>query len=146
MIYGTKINFVSTCTMAYFNTWHLPLITSITGILFYYELMSFFAEKFGERKLINFISRNTYVIMETHLLFTNIPNIFIYWRIQNGSRMYNDFRTDIFRYSAWYRHNDITTLIGLFLGIIGSLTIAYILEKIKNLIHNLKNKELTEKT
>lgn len=131
-IYGDKINFYSTFLMKSFNFWWLPLITSITGILFYYEVMEFLSRKIGPNKIIDFISRNTFVIMQIHLLFTNIPNFYVYLKILNGSTLYSDFDIKRFLSGTWVRYNPNTRLIGFFLGIIGSLLVAYIIEKIKN--------------
>ena len=131
-LYGEKINFYSTSGMNSFKTWHLPLITSITGILFYYEIMEFLSRKIGTSKIIDFISRNTFVIMQVHLLFINIPNFYVYLKILNGSTLYSDFDMNKFINGAWVRYSPNTRLIGFFLGVIGSLLVAYIIEKIKN--------------
>ena len=131
-LYGNKINFYSTSNMNSFNFWYLPLITSITGIVFYYEVMEFLSRKIGQNKVINFISRNTFVIMQVHLLFLNIPNFYVYLKIKNGSNLYSDFNMTQFINGAWVRYSSNTRLIGFFLGVIGSLLVAYIIEKIKN--------------
>lgn len=41
LAFGSKINFYSTAGMRSFSVWYLPLLTSATGILFYYEIMSY---------------------------------------------------------------------------------------------------------
>ena len=115
-----------------FNFWYLPLITSITGIVFYYELMEFLSRKIGQNKVIDFISRNTFVIMQVHLLFLNIPNFYVYLKIKNGSNLYSDFNMTEFINGAWVRYSSNTRLIGFFLGVIGSLLVAYIIESMKN--------------
>lgn len=130
-IYGTDIEFPSTTRMSEFDSWYLPIITSTTGIVFYYELTSFLAEKIGPHRIIDFISRNTFVIMQVHLLFTNIPNFVVYSMIRNGSDKFADFNIVSFMYSAWYRYNKESQFIGFFCGVAGSLLVAYILEKIR---------------
>lgn len=130
-IYGDNINFIATSSMRYFNSWYLPLITSVTGIIFYYELMSFLSSKIGQNKVIDFISRNTFTILETHLLFLNIPNFYIYLKIKAGSTLYKDFVVNNFVNGAWVRYSPNTRLMGFILGLVGSLLIAFLFEKIK---------------
>ena len=133
MIYGDQINFYETEGMESFHSVVLPLITSVTGILFYYEVMSFLSGKIGERKELSFIGRNTFVIMEVHLLFVNIPNFYVYHAIVHGSSKYNDFPVDQFVNNTWVRYSPNTKLAGFFCGVIGSLIIAYLLERAKRL-------------
>lgn len=146
-LYGDKINFYSTSNMNSFNFWHLPLITSITGIVFYYEIMEFLSRKIGQNKVIDFISRNTFVIMQVHLLFLNIPNFYVYLKIKNGSNLYSDFNMTKFINGAWVRYSSNTRLIGFFLGVIGSLLVAYIIEGIKNsnILKNIKKQKVKMK-
>ena len=96
-IYGGDINFIATSGMGNFKLWYLPLITSITGILFWYMVMDFLAKKIGEHYLIDFIAQNTFTIMETHLLFVNIPNFYVFFRIMKGIQSYPDFDIQRFR-------------------------------------------------
>lgn len=141
IIFGDKISFYSTSDMRVFHFWYLPIITSITGIIFYYEVMEFLSKKIGQNKIIDFISRNTFVILQTHLLFANIPNFYVYIKIQQGSTLYSDFNIKGFINSAWIRYSPNTKLIGFFCALIGSLLIAYIIEKVKKyLMRNIKNK------
>ena len=139
-IYGDKINFYATVGMNKFNFWYLPVITSMTGILFYYEIMEFLSRKIGQNRIIDFISRNTFVIMQIHLLFLNIPNFYVYFKVLNGSNSYNDFNMNKFINGAWLRYSANTRLVGFFLGVIGSLMVEYLLEKIKKNILIKKEK------
>ena len=138
VIFGVdKIIFASTSNMNSFNSWYLPLITSFTGIIFYYEVMEFLSRKIGQKPIIDFISRNTFVIMEIHLLFANIPNFYIYCRNIYGSAKYADFNIVDFKSMAWFiNYNSSFCLLGFFCGLIGSLIIALLIEKIKNKICN----------
>lgn len=129
-ILGDKINFYSTTYMAKFNSWWIPLITSATGILFWYEVMHFIAARVGEVKSISFIADNTFTIMCAHLIFVNIPNLYIYRQILNGSNKYNDFPANDFLGGAWVRYSPNTRLIGFFCGIVGSLLVAYLIKAI----------------
>lgn len=128
-IFGDKISFYCTSEMNGFTNWYLPLITSTTGIIFYYEVMESLASKFGERKLISFIARNTFTIMEIHLLFVNIPNFFVYLMNKGGSTSFNNFPMEEFINSAWVRYSSASRLIGFFCGLLGSLLVSYIIEK-----------------
>lgn len=38
-VFGDKVNFYSTSGMSQFNSWWMPLCTSITGTLFWYKVM-----------------------------------------------------------------------------------------------------------
>lgn len=129
-ILGDKINFYSTTYMAKFNSWWIPLITSATGILFWYEVMHFIAARVGEVKGISLLADNTFTIMCAHLIFVNIPNLYIYRQILNGSNKYNDFPANDFLGGAWVRYSPNTRLLGFFCGIVGSLLVAYLIKAI----------------
>lgn len=146
-VYGGDINFYSTSSMNFFKSWYLPLITSFSGIIFYYEIMQFLSNKIGQTKITDFISRNTFTILETHLLFCNIPNFYIFLRIKSGSQMYYDFNYQGFIKSAWVRYNTTTCLLGFVMGIIGSLLVAWLIEKIKetNIVKNIKDNFILKK-
>jgi len=136
VIYGDKINFISIVHMRSFHSTVLPLITSFSGILFYYEVMGFLAEKIGETKITSFISRNTFVIMQVHLLFVAIPDLYIYSRILHGSTEFPNYPMDQLRESIWTRYSYNSCLIGFVLGLAGSLMVAYALEKIRSCMKN----------
>ncbi len=131
-VWGSKIMFIDTSIMNGFYTVILPIITSMTGIIFYYEIMEFLSKKIGQNKVIDFISRNTYVIMESHLIFINIPYFYVYMQILNGSTFYTDFDIEKFMNSAWVRYSQNAGLFGFFFGLIGSLLVAYMIERVKN--------------
>ena len=57
----------------------------------------FSGKKIGEHYLIDFIAQNTFTIMETHLLFVNIPNFYVFFRIMKGIQSYPDFDIQRFR-------------------------------------------------
>lgn len=113
-IFGEKIIFIDTSSMNNFSYWFLPLITSMTGIIFYYEICEFLARKIGEKKFLNFIGRNTFTILETHLLFINIPNFYLYINSLKGNSKYMDFDVVRFRNGAWIRYSFTSNLIGFF--------------------------------
>lgn len=129
------IIFLDTSNMEKFKTWYLPIVTSLTGIIFYYEIMEFLSRKIGQNSIIDFISRNTFTIMETHLLFINIPNFYMYLQKMVYSSKFINFDSNAFIGSAWYRYDNNSNLIGFFCGLIGSLLVAYMIEKVKNKIN-----------
>lgn len=132
IIFGNKINFYSTAGMRSFHVWYLPLITSMSGILFYYEIMDYLSGKIGQNSITDFISRNTFTIMQVHLLFVNLPNFYAYFQCIQGNPAFADFPVNSFLSSAWVRYSPDSRLIGFFCGVIGSLLVAYILEKIRD--------------
>lgn len=134
ILFGDAITFPATVGMKNFHYITLPLVTSITGILFYYEVMSFLAENIGERKAVSFISNNTFVIMQVHLLFVNIPNLYMYYAVTHGSAKFQDFPTDAVMYSTWERYGPRSNLIAFFCGVFGSLLVAYAIEQSKSWI------------
>lgn len=133
--YGDAINFYSTAAMGLFQSWWLPLITSITGTIFWYKVMYFVSNKIGPVRIIDFIAENTFVIMEVHLFFLNIPNFYVYFSILHGSTLYPDFDVAFFQGTAWLRYSPNTRLIGYFCGLFGSLLVALIIQKVKAKIH-----------
>ena len=100
-IYGEKINFYSTSDMRGFSYWFLPIITSITGITFWYIVMDYFARKIQRSKAITFIAQNTFTIMETHLLFANFLNIIFFICKKVGIEYFKKFNEKSFLQNAW---------------------------------------------
>jgi len=133
-VFGENISFYSTAWMASFHSWWLPVVTSATGILFWYKVMSFLSKKIGQLKAIDFIAENTFTIMCTHFFFANIPNFYVYYQYMRGSSKYADFPVDAFRQNIWngYRHYP-TMLLGFFFGIFGSLLVVWVMKKVSKL-------------
>lgn len=133
-----KINFFSTAGMAFFNSWWLPLITSITGTLFWYKVMQFLSSKIskcvGGVRIINLIAENTFTIMACHLIFLNIPNFYAYYQFLHGNELYSNFPVNDFVSGAWVRYSGNTRLIGFFIGVLGSLFVIYIINIIKKYV------------
>lgn len=134
IIFGEKINFYSTALMRSFYVWYLPLMTSMSGILFYYEIMEYLSGKIGQNPITDFISRNTLTIMQVHLLFANLPNFYAYSQYMKGNPAFADFPINKFINGAWVRYSPDSRLIGFFCGVIGSFIVAYLLEKIRNML------------
>ena len=138
--FGNRINFYSTCWMSEFRSCWLPLVTSISGTLFWYKLVQFISSKVGSIKIVDFIANNTFCIMASHLIFINIPNFYVYYQILRGSDAFPDFDVELFRCSPWVRYSPNTRLVGFFCGVIGSLALACAIQIIKNFL--IKNARL----
>ena len=74
-------------------------------------------------------------------------NITIISRDCVGAALYSDFNMTEFINGAWVRYSSNTRLIGFFLGVIGSLLVAYIIEGIKNsnILKNIKKQKVKMK-
>ena len=104
--------------------------------------MELLSRKIGQHPFIDFIARNTFVIMQTHLLFANIPQFYMYIMTLLGSDRYAAFDIQHFINSPWAKYPDQTTqLVGFFCGLLGSLLVAYLLEKIKPPLPQLLHKK-----
>lgn len=129
--YGEQMNFYSTNSMGHFTVWFLPLITLLTGILFYYEISNVLGNKIGYVPFFDMIGRNTFTIMHIHLLFVNIPNFYIYRKILQGSTRYPDFDMTGFTNVAWVCYNGDARLMGFVCGVIGSIMVCWVIDKVK---------------
>lgn len=138
-IYGDKVNFYSTSDMRGFSYWYLPIITSITGITFWYIVMDYLASKIKSSKIVTLMAKNTFVIMETHLLFANILNIMFFVCKKIGIKYFEKFNTKAFINSAWngaaWGMNSRFGIIGFLLGISLSVLTVVVLNKIKERIN-----------
>lgn len=129
-----KINFFSTAEMGSFNSWWIPLLTSITGTLFWYKIAQLLSSKVGQVNIIDFIAENTFTIMCCHLMFLNVPNFYAYYQYLHQNTAYMDFPANQFIHGAWVRYSPNTRLIGYFCGLVGSLVIAWVIQKAKNIM------------
>lgn len=138
-IMGDRINFYSTAGMGHFNSWWIPLVTSVTGTLFWYKVMQLAASKIGQIPIIDFIAENTFTIMESHLVFLNIPNFYAYYQYLHGNVAYADFPVKVFVHGAWLRYSPTTRLLGWFCGLLGSLLVAYLLRQLSAFISHKRD-------
>ena len=127
------ISFVTTKAMGSFYSWWTPLLTSITGTLFWYEIMKAVSEKFGTSKAVDFVANNTFTIMSCHMVFINIPNFYAYYQRLSGNVRFSDFNTEEFIHNAGIRFSNNTRLVGFFCGLIGSLLTVYLIAKLKEI-------------
>ena len=83
---------------------------------------------------------NTFVIMQVHLLFVNIPNYFLCYAATHGSSRYSDFPVETFmgETGMWVRYNSGTAMLGFFLGVIGSLLVGHIIWKAGRFLPKLR--------
>lgn len=99
------ITFVKCATMSGFlhgNVPVLPLVTSLTGIFFWLKLAKLAEPALGNSKIVNFISDNTFFIMEHHLLAKGVFYSFVFACKALGSELFAAFDTDKFRNDPWY--------------------------------------------
>ena len=61
------------------TNFYLPLITSITGILFWLRISKILAKYIGANKLVNYISNNTFSIMSHHIFYLFIFDLILYF-------------------------------------------------------------------
>ena len=127
--YGRDISFPSSCWMGNFKSWYLPIITSITGILFWYKIMQVFSEKIGEVKIIEFLAQNTFLIMEIHLFFINIPNFYTLYKVVFGKLLCIEFDRGVFEATPWVGVNG--NIYSFFTGLIGSVIFIHIIRMCK---------------
>lgn len=138
-VYGDNVNFIATSNMRNFNSWWMPLCTSITGTLFWYKVMQMMSSRIGQVKIVDFVAENTFTIMMSHLLFVNIPNFIVYFQILRGSTAFSDFPAKDFVAGAWVRYSPSTRLAGFFCGLLGSLLVAWVINRVKERIAGLRH-------
>lgn len=86
----------------------LPLITSITGILFWLSISEILVPALGNNPLVNYISNNTFWIMANHAFFFNVLNAALYLT----NRLFHlglAFDSSSFTSNVWYRYEPVTT-------------------------------------
>lgn len=128
-IYSVEdLRFVSLAFMNSFKTDNLflPILTSITGITFYYCFSGILEPAIGKIKSINFISRNTIDILSYHLIIFNILNIISISICEFRPEAYERFIK-----SAWsiYGFTESIGAIYVILGIVGALLLGKLLSK-----------------
>ena len=125
-----KMLFILTSDMVSFKSWYLPIVTSVTGILFWYEVMSFLSMKIGKSKFIEFLSRNTFTIMMVHFPLVKIPYFYVKYVVGKDIGLYNDFNMLAFDRTALYIYDNYEiNLVGFITGFVGSILIAWLMEQ-----------------
>lgn len=129
-VFGDNIRFNSTAWMASFHSWWLPVITSITGILFWYKVMQFLAGTIGQLKAVDYIAENTFTIMCTHFFFSKIPDFYVYFQCLHGNSKFADFPIEAFRQNIWNSYGQYaTSLLNFFAGAFGSFLVVWIMQR-----------------
>lgn len=137
---GDHINFYSTEGMDNFHFSILPIVTSFTGIIFWYKVMQYFSEKLGGVRIVDYIAENTFTIMECHLIFVNLPNFYAYYQYLHGNVLYANFPAAKFIANAWLRYSPNTRLVGFFCGILGSLLTIFLIHWANSQIKRLSKR------
>lgn len=127
--YSYNISFPSSCWMGNFKYWYLPIFTSITGILFWYKIMQLLSNKIGNIKIIDILAENTFLIMEIHLFFINIPNFYSLYKMTCRGISNIEFDRNLFESTPWIGANG--NIFSFFTGLIGSLIFVYIMKLCK---------------
>lgn len=78
----------------------VPVLASITGILFYAKISEILEPALGNSKIINYISENTYSIMMHHLFWIFITNVIIFK--VSGLLNLQGFDIDKFKHTIYY--------------------------------------------
>lgn len=111
------------------NAPYLPILTFITGTLFWLRISKLLEKYIGENKLVNYISNNTFSIMSHHLFWAFMFNMALY--LLNVPYFdISDFQNGwIYRYQI-PNFTILLQLTYLILGIFGPILVKFILEKI----------------
>ena len=129
-----KLVFPGTSEMSQFVSIYLPLITSCTGILFYYIVCDYFASVVSSNVILEFVSQNTFEIVQLHLFLANVPNFIIYILKKYNSNFFYDFSDILFCNNAWLYVYLPNKFIYFFNSFILSLLVILILNYIKKFI------------
>lgn len=116
-----------------------PIIASVTGILFWVKIAEILVPAIGKSKIVNYISNNTFDIMQHHLFWLFIINLTIL-KISNVFNL-KGFNIEIFRktiYCAYTFGVEQSKIIYSIIVIAMPLLIRYIYEIEKQKIKNRK--------
>lgn len=130
-----QLYFNSLSTMSGFLTdfYFLPLITSVTGILFWLTVSDILSLSLGESKLVNYVSNNTYTVMMHHMLFFNVYNLILY-TYNKYFGIISGFDANAFRSTGSYRYepSPVMRIFYVVFGFFGPLITKYLYHWIKN--------------
>lgn len=96
------------------------------------------SKRIGQVRIVDFVAENTFTIMMCHLIFVNIPNFVVYLQIRGGGTAFGDFPVQKFIAGAWVRYSPASRLAGFVCGLLGSLLVAWIINKAKEWIAGLR--------
>ena len=106
--FGRNISFPLYATMGGYelSSPFVPLITSITGIAFWLKVSRALVPVWGENRLVNFISENTFFLMTHHLAVKHIFLGILIGLHNAGIMDFSAINQQEFRMYAWYRYSD----------------------------------------
>ena len=116
-----------------------PIIASITGILFWIKISEILVPAIGNSKIVNYISNNTYDIMQHHLFWLFVINLIIL-KLSNVLNL-KGFNIESFRKTIYYAYTfgiEQAKIIYSIIVIAMPLLARYIYETIKLKIKNRK--------
>ena len=116
-----------------------PIIASITGILFWIKISEILVPAIGSSKIVNYISNNTYDIMQHHLFWLFVINLIIL-KLSNVLNL-KGFNIENFRKTIYYAYTfgiEQAKIIYSIIVISMPLLVRYIYETIKLKIKNRK--------
>lgn len=119
------------------NACYLPILTFITGTLFWLRISKILEKWIGNNKLVNYISNNTFSIMSHHLFYIFILNFVLYLINVPYFDLSNFHNGWIYRYQIpnWEIPLQIFYVI---LGVFGPIGVKYIFDKLKLLYKKSK--------
>ena len=124
-------------SLAFFSTFQtdnylLPIITAMSGILFYWGICGIISPVFGNSKFVNYISSNTIYILSFHLLCFNLINLFLV--------ELKGIKPLLFLESAWFVYDDgaVVRIIYMIGGVLGAILIKNGKEKCVCVLHYIK--------
>ena len=144
MLWYPDITFNSCAFMNDFrkNPVFIPLLTSISGILFWLKISQSLVHLLGDNRLVNFISNNTFFLMEHHLLMKNI--VYGGWAVLGhvcGLSLFASFNVQEWSQNSWYfwAPNSGVLVLTAVGTLILTLTACYGFAHVKRLVSNLLN-------
>lgn len=126
-----KLGFPITLYMGHFNSFILPFITSVTGILFYYFVSQTLAKWIGENRFVELVSRNTFIILETHMIGAHLPDIIRLAIHRFSPSHFTEISSSRTMLSPWNGMHLDCQPIAFFLGLFFSLFVVWALKKLK---------------
>lgn len=141
--YG-KLVFPFTIFMGHFNSFILPFITSITGILFYYFVSQALAKWIGENRLVELTSRNTFIILETHMIGVQLPDIVRLIIHRFSPSRFTEISSSKTMLSPWNGLHLDCQPIAFFLGLSFSLFVVWTLKRIRPIFSSFCEKLISK--
>lgn len=137
-VYGGNIRFPNCAFMSGFKTGNpiLPLITSITGILFWLKISKALAPVFAKSRIMNFISDNTFFIMTNHLLFKTVFSGLLLVGKKCGLACFSEVNGAQIMADPWYVFSDYSWVKAAYFifTLVSVLAACFIYNHIKNIM------------